>query len=213
LNDYSFLSSSSLLYNINGQSILLVEGTPSKYETYRFTEGMQGACLPLFLHSAHVEAAQERGLKANLKTEAMIELLLDSSPPHSPRRPSRHRTVSTRAAVRQSSTRSRLHSTSSMIVHSDTDEDEMQHTVKPESEAPSTLHPGPVTRTRKALDAQLRLGVGRPTIVGGQGARTVTRSVGIAKSVRSRSGRGAKPTQEPIVEGLSSHVSSFRDIA
>jgi hypothetical protein len=80
LNDYSFLSSSSLLYNINGQSILLVEGTPSKYETYRFTEGMQGACLPLFLHSAHVEAAQERGLKANLKTEAMIELLLDSSP-------------------------------------------------------------------------------------------------------------------------------------
>jgi hypothetical protein len=90
-----------------------------------------------------------------------------------------------------------------MIVHSDTDEDEMQHTVKPESEAPSTLHPGPVTRTRKALDAQLRLGVGRPTIVGGQGARTVTRSVGIAKSVRSRSGRGAKPTQEPIVEGSS----------
>ena len=78
LNDYS--SSSSLLYFINGQSILLVEGTPSKHETYRFTEGMQGACLPLFLHSAHVEAAQERGLKANLKTEAMIELLLDSSP-------------------------------------------------------------------------------------------------------------------------------------
>ena len=41
---------------------------------------MQGPCLPHFLHSAHVEAVQERGLKANLKTEAMIELLLDSSP-------------------------------------------------------------------------------------------------------------------------------------
>ncbi|KAH9022946.1 hypothetical protein EDB85DRAFT_1992824 [Lactarius pseudohatsudake] len=144
---------------------------------------------------------KERGLKANLKTEEMIELLLDSSPPHSPRRPSRHRTVSTRAAGRQPSTRSRLHSTSSIIIHSDTDEDEMQHAVKPESEAPSTHHPGPITRTRKAQDAQLRLGVGRPTIVGGQGARTVTRSVGIAKGVRSRSGRGAKPTQDAIVEG------------
>ncbi len=117
-----------------------------------------------------------------------------------------------------------------MIVHSDTDEDEMQHAVKPESDVPSTLHPGPITRTRKAQDAQLRLGVGRPTIVGGQGARTVTRSVGIAKGVRSRSGRGAKTTQDPIVEGssgrftlcstfpeplityragLSSHISSF----
>ncbi|KAI9460895.1 hypothetical protein BJY52DRAFT_1261051 [Lactarius psammicola] len=144
---------------------------------------------------------KERGLKANLKTEAMIELLLDSSPPHSPRRPSRHRTVSMRAAGRQPSTRSRLHSTSSMIVHSDTEEDEMQRAVKPESEAPSTLHPGPITRTRKAQDAQLRLGVGRPTVVGGQGARVVTRSVEIAKGVRSRSGRGAKPTQDPIVEG------------
>ncbi|KAF8271411.1 hypothetical protein EI94DRAFT_1784223 [Lactarius quietus] len=87
-----------------------------------------------------------------------------------------------------------------MIVHSDTDEDETRHGVKPESAAPSTLHPGPITRTRKAQDARLRLGVGRPTVVGGQGARTVTRSVGIAKGVRSRSGRGAKPAQDPIVE-------------
>ena len=86
----------------------------------------------------------------------------------------------------------------------------MQHTVKPESGAPSTLHPGPITRTRKAQDAQLRLGVGRPTIVGGQGARIVTRSIGIAKSVRSRSGRGAKPTQEPIVEGSSGRFFSHR---
>jgi len=90
-----------------------------------------------------------------------------------------------------------------MIVHSDTDEDELQHAIKPESEVPSTLRPGPVTRTRKARDAQLRLGVGRPTVVGGQGARAVTRSVGIPKGVRSRSGRGAKPTQDPIVAGSS----------
>ena len=87
-----------------------------------------------------------------------------------------------------------------MIVHSDTDEDETQRGVKPESSAP---HHGPITRTRKAQDARLRLGVGRPSVVGGQGARTVTRSVGIAKGVRSRSGRGVKPTQDPIVEGSS----------
>lgn len=93
-----------------------------------------------------------------------------------------------------------------MIIHSDTDEDEEQHTVKPETGAPSGPHPGPMTRTRKARDAQLRLGVGRPTAAGGQGARTVTRSVSIAKGTRSRSGRGTKPAQAPIVvEGSSDH--------
>jgi hypothetical protein len=65
----------------HGQSVCVIEGAPSKHETCRFTEGVQGACLSSFSHSVHVEAAvQERGLKANLKTEAMIELLLDSSP-------------------------------------------------------------------------------------------------------------------------------------
>jgi hypothetical protein len=93
-----------------------------------------------------------------------------------------------------------------MIVHSDTDEDETQHGAKPESAAPSTLHPGPMTRTRKAQDARLRLGVGRPTVVGGQGVRPVTRSVGSAKGVRSRSGRGGRSTQDPIVEGSSGRV-------
>jgi hypothetical protein len=92
-----------------------------------------------------------------------------------------------------------------MIIHSDTDEDDEHHTTKPETGTPSGLHPGPMTRTRKARDAQLRLGVGRPTAAGGQGPRTVTRSVSVAKSTRSRSGRGAKPAQAPIVEGLSEH--------
>jgi hypothetical protein len=90
-----------------------------------------------------------------------------------------------------------------MIVHSDTDEDETHRNVKPESEAPSSLHPGPMTRTRKARDAQLRLGIGRPTVAGGSGPRTMTRSASsVAKGVRSRSSRGAKPTPAPIVEGL-----------
>lgn len=152
----------------------------------------------------------------------MIELLLDSPPfvsdllsfplfavtypfvsSQSHRRTSRQRGPSARGIVRQPSTRSHLHSTSTMIVHSDTDEDETHRNVKPESEAPSSLHPGPMTRTRKARDAQLRLGIGRPTVAGGSGPRTVTRSTNsVAKGVQSRSGRGAKPTPAPIVEGL-----------
>ena len=65
----------------HGQSVFLVEGAPSKHETYRFTEGVQGVFMSSYINPAHVETAvQERGLKANLKTEAMIELLLDSSP-------------------------------------------------------------------------------------------------------------------------------------
>ncbi|KAH9985431.1 hypothetical protein BJV74DRAFT_847148 [Russula compacta] len=144
---------------------------------------------------------KERGLKANLKTEAMIELLLDSPPSQSVHRPSRYRAVSTRSVGRRSSTRSRLYSTSSMIVHSDTDEDQDHHAVKPESEAASGLHPGPMTRTRKARDAQLRLGVGRPTVAAGRGPRGVTRSVSISRGTRSRSGRGAKPVPAPTVEG------------
>jgi hypothetical protein len=92
---------------------------------------------------------------------------------------------------------------SSMIVHSDTEEEDDHHAVKPESEALSGLNPGPMTRTRKARDAQLRLGVGHPPAAAGRGPRTVTRSVSVAKAARSRSGRGAKPASTSIVEGWS----------
>ena len=131
-------------------------------------------------------------------------LIVTSS--QSPRRTSRQRAASTRGIVRQPSTRSRLHSTSTVIIHSDTDEDEAHRAVKPESQAPSGPHPGPVTRTRKARDAQLRLGVGRPTIAGGSGPRAVTRSVSVAKGAPSRSGRGAKPPSAPVVDGASGHL-------
>lgn len=90
-----------------------------------------------------------------------------------------------------------------MIVHSDTEEDEDHHAAKPESEALSGLNPGPMTRTRKARDAQLRLGVGRPPAAEGRGPRVVTRSVSVAKGARSRSARGGKPVPTPIVEGSS----------
>jgi len=88
-------------------------------------------------------------------------------------------------------------------VHSDTEDDEDHHAVKPESETLSGLNPGPMTRTRKARDAQLRLGVGRPPATEGRGPRVVTRSVSVAKGAQSRSGRGTKPVPTPIVEGSS----------
>lgn len=88
-----------------------------------------------------------------------------------------------------------------MIVHSDTEEDEDHHALKPESESLSGLNPGPMTRTRKARDAQLRLGVGRPPVAEGRGPRVVTRSVSVAKGARSRSGRGAKSVPTSIMEG------------
>jgi hypothetical protein len=90
-----------------------------------------------------------------------------------------------------------------MIVHSDTEEDEDHHAAKPESEALSGLNPGPMTRTRKARDAQLRLGVGRPPAAEARGPRVVTRSVSVAKGARSRSGRGTKPVSTPTAEGSS----------
>ncbi|KAI0274620.1 hypothetical protein BC834DRAFT_848953 [Gloeopeniophorella convolvens] len=181
--------------------------------------------LPL---TAHACTTQEHGLKANLKTEALIELLLDSptfvpalflshtvqpfsstpadTPQPPPRRPSRQRIVSTRGAIRATASGSRLQSTGSMIVHSDVDEDDGQRAPQPGSGTPTALQSGPATRTRKAKDAQLRLGVGRPTAAGGQGARAVTKSVSSVKGSRSKSGRTAKPATETIVEEATSPV-------
>jgi len=73
----------------------------------------------------------------------------------------------------------------------------------------SGLNPGPMTRTRKARDAQLRLGVGHPPTAGGRAPRIATRSVSVAKGARSRSGRGENPASTPSVEG-SSKLFHFR---
>jgi hypothetical protein len=57
-------------------------------------------------------------------------------------------------------------------------------------------------RTRKAKDTQYRLGVGRPTIAGGSGARAVTKSVNVSRgSKRLKITRNAKQSEETIVEG------------
>lgn len=87
-----------------------------------------------------------------------------------------------------------------MIVH-----DSQPESVKLEPEArPSSIQQdepvtAPVSRTRKAKDTQFRLGVGRPVIAGGAGARDVTKVASGAKGKRSQSRSAAHPT-EPTIE-------------
>ncbi|KAI0051751.1 hypothetical protein FA95DRAFT_1569801 [Auriscalpium vulgare] len=161
---------------------------------------------------------KEHGIKANLKSEALIDLLLDTPrlvhsiplprasfsspfsdqtsppPPPSPQPPPR--TSSMRIISRVSTSRSRLQSTGSMVIHSD-DEDNPEDAPVP---SPPTAPAGPATRTRKAKDTQLRLGVGRPMAAGGTGARAVTKSVSAGKGRRGKSSRSLRPTEDTIPE-------------
>ncbi|EPQ60685.1 hypothetical protein GLOTRDRAFT_135328 [Gloeophyllum trabeum ATCC 11539] len=138
------------------------------------------------------------GLKANLKSDALIDLILrDSEPPADPGGP-RSRSTSV-AVARQRGSRSREHSTASMIVHSEAEDDP----VSPAEDTASTPEPrtGPVrpSRTRKAKETQLRLGVGRPIAAGGSGARAVTRASNASKSRRGKT-RSYQTTEMPIPE-------------
>lgn len=57
------------------------------------------------------------------------------------------------------------------------------------------------SRVRKAKATQLRLGVGRPVIAGGQGARAVTRATSVVKGKRTRVSTISRPVEETIEEG------------
>ncbi|KAJ7706040.1 hypothetical protein B0H17DRAFT_1125836 [Mycena rosella] len=145
---------------------------------------------------------KDYGVKANLKTDALIELLLDTkkaNPRTAPPAPTR-RSVSTRHASRSAP---RI---SSVIIHDTDDEeddeddnenDQEEIENQPEQE-PERIPPS--TRTRKAKDTQTRLGVGRPVAAGGNGPRAVTKSVSVAKGKRGRNSRAIKPTEEAIPE-------------
>ncbi|OJT09495.1 hypothetical protein TRAPUB_14029 [Trametes pubescens] len=151
---------------------------------------------------------KDYGIKANLKTEALIDLLIDTTtarprptPPMPQRAPSGRRVSRAVPPV----SRPRGTSSSSVIIHDSDEEDqafEEQHrrsvapTISSEPEAP---HPPP--RTRRAKDTQYRLGVGRPTVVGGSGARAVTRSSSsTTKGKRGKASRSVKPVEAAIQE-------------
>ena len=111
------------------------------------------------------------------------------------------RSVSTRVGSR---TRPRLQSNNTIVHHDDTDAtDDGVLTPVPEAEvAPSpATTTGPATRTRKAKNTQLRLGVGRPAVAGGAGARAVTKSDSQSRVKRGKPSRTGRPTEDPIAEG------------
>ncbi|KAG6888970.1 hypothetical protein C0995_004609 [Termitomyces sp. Mi166 len=145
---------------------------------------------------------QDYGVKANLKSEALIDLLIDTAKPLATSTPTR-RSVSTRQSNRAGPSR-----ISSIIIH-DTDkgkEDETDtndHTHDPNSAPASTSHQEPTpplaTRTRKRKE-QTRLGVGRPVVAGGAGPRAVTKSLSLTKGKRGKPSRTLKSTEATIPE-------------
>ncbi|KAJ6604786.1 hypothetical protein DFH09DRAFT_322131 [Mycena vulgaris] len=145
---------------------------------------------------------KDYGVKANLKTDALIELLLDTkkaNPRAAPPPPTR-RSVSTRHASRSAP---RI---SSVIIHdTDDEEDDENEQEIDEEEIENQPEPEPepippATRTRKAKDTQTRLGVGRPVAAGGNGPRAVTKSLSVAKGKRGRNSRAIKPAEDTIPE-------------
>ncbi|KAI0757141.1 hypothetical protein C8Q80DRAFT_1116385 [Daedaleopsis nitida] len=152
---------------------------------------------------------KDYGIKANLKTEALIELLVDTTqalrptPPPAPVRAPSNRIASRSTAIPRLV---RGSSTSSVIIH-DSDEEESALTEDPLASIPSAppsepeLPPLPPPRPRRAKDTQYKLGVGRPTAAGGSGARTVTRSSSLSqKGKRGKGSKSAKPKEAAIQE-------------
>ncbi|KAF8167969.1 hypothetical protein B0H34DRAFT_792635 [Crassisporium funariophilum] len=140
---------------------------------------------------------KDYGVKANLKSEALIDLLLEtqSTPVPQPTR----RSVSTRHSSRMGPGR-----VTSMIVHDiEEEEEEMQEEISQseevEEDSPPTPPPVPPPRTRKGKELQTRLGFGKPMAAGGQGPRTVTRSSG-TRVKRAKSSKSLKQTEPTIDE-------------
>ncbi|KAH8100611.1 hypothetical protein BXZ70DRAFT_938039 [Cristinia sonorae] len=155
---------------------------------------------------------KDRGLRANLKSESLIDLLLEATKPSSSSQlPRPTRTSSMRIISKSSSgTRQRGFSSSSIIIH-DTDEEAEPDDAPPETAGssqperdPSVPPPqssAPLRAPRKAKDSQYKLGVGRPVLAGGSGARTVTRTGSISKPKRAKApSTSVKPTEEAIQE-------------
>lgn len=118
------------------------------------------------------------------------------------------RTTSVRIASTRSTNvgQSRLRSGGSVVIH-DTDEEDDPTT---QSKSDTTripqpvgqqrvAQPPPVTRTRKAKETQLRLGVGRPKVAGGAGARAVTKSFSVQKN-NKRVSKSVKISEAVIPE-------------
>ena len=96
-----------------------------------------------------------------------------------------------------------------MIVHETDEEEDTDGEVDPEVAQPERSEPQPQpqplpaqNRGRKAKESQTRLGVGRPVVAGGSGARAITKPPSVSKQKRGKS-KGTKPTEATIPEGRS----------
>ncbi|KAG6846018.1 hypothetical protein H0H87_011066 [Tephrocybe sp. NHM501043] len=155
---------------------------------------------------------KEYGVKANLKSEALINLLIDTAKPPVLTTPT-HRSVPTRRSSRGGPSR-----ISSIVVHDSGDEgaekeensiDVSDPSLSDAPGASSGDEPTPplATRTRKGKE-QTRLGVGRPVVAGGAGPRAVTRSLSVTKGKRGKGSRSLKPIETTIVEEEPEHHDS-----
>lgn len=164
---------------------------------------MQGNLSFLFLISGSFP--QDYGVRANLKSEALIDLLLETQYaffhgpsllcPHlfsrSPPAPKPvQRAVSSRLPSKAGPSR-----VSSMVVHDISGDEDNSNEDQPPPE------PVAPVRTRKAKELQKRLGVGKPVIAGGQGPRAVTRSSGSSRSRQTKFSRSRTVLESTIEEG------------
>lgn len=161
---------------------------------------------------------QDYGVRANLKTEALINLLLDASRsaemslqrpirPLIQTRPQPPRPDTVQLPVRSTS---RISSRStvrrgSVIIHDINDRNGQQSTSRSSQErnAKPIRLPSSQLPRRKARETQYRLGVGRPIVAGGKGARAVTKSVNVSqRSRRLKNSTTLQPSEATIVEGM-----------
>ncbi|KAF8912792.1 hypothetical protein CPB84DRAFT_1957217 [Gymnopilus junonius] len=129
---------------------------------------------------------KDYGVRANLKSEALIDLLLETQSPTAPKPVPR--AVSSRLPSKAGPSR-----VSSMIVHDISGDEDNSNEEQPPPE------PVVPVRTRKAKELQKRLGVGKPVIAGGQGPRAVTRSSGSLRSRQTKVSR-SRPVLESTIE-------------
>ncbi|KAF9452642.1 hypothetical protein P691DRAFT_721372 [Macrolepiota fuliginosa MF-IS2] len=143
------------------------------------------------------------GVRANLKSDEMIDLLLEAqskcTPAPASQLPMQQRSVSTRRSSRPGPSR-----ISSVIIHDIPEELPQKHedAIKALSTTPdASVLPALAPPTRKkAKELQRRLGVGRPVAAGGTGPRAVTRSTTISHEKKLKGSRSIKQREATIQE-------------
>ncbi|KAH8835162.1 hypothetical protein DL96DRAFT_29934 [Flagelloscypha sp. PMI_526] len=157
---------------------------------------MQRSDLQSLKRSDLQKLCKRHGLKANLKTEALIGLLEK----YSRENQSPNRRVSTR-----SGTRGLERSDSQMsldVENNEQDDDDISQPASPHDASQSPELPQPEdlphvqTRSKKTKDLS-RLGVGRPAAAGGSGARSVTKVSTPSKRITRSSGTLKRVSHTP----------------